>query len=49
MLAAVPSVVIGLWGIFVLGPFMRATIEPFLQSFLGWTPFFTGTPSRPGS
>jgi phosphate transport system permease protein len=48
MLAAVPSVVVGLWGIFVLGPFMRTTIEPFLQSFLGWTPFFTGTPQQAG-
>jgi phosphate transport system permease protein len=48
MLAAVPSVVVGLWGIFVLGPFMRTTIEPFLQSILGWTPFFTGTPEQAG-
>jgi phosphate transport system permease protein len=48
MLAAVPSVVVGLWGIFVLGPFMRTTIEPFLQSILGWTPFFTGTPQQAG-
>jgi phosphate transport system permease protein len=48
MLAAVPSVVVGLWGIFVLGPFMRTTISPFLQSFLGWTPFFTGTPQQAG-
>jgi phosphate transport system permease protein len=48
MLAAVPSVVVGLWGIFVLGPFMRTEVEPFLQSFLGWTPFFTGTPQQAG-
>jgi phosphate transport system permease protein len=48
MLAAVPSVVIGLWGIFVLGPFMRASVEPFMQSFLGWLPFFTGTPQQVG-
>jgi phosphate transport system permease protein len=48
MLAAVPSVVVGLWGIFVLGPFMRTEIEPFFQSFLGWTPFFTGTPQQAG-
>jgi len=48
MLAAVPSVVVGLWGIFVLGPFMRTTISPFLQSILGWTPFFTGTPQQAG-
>src|SRR4029077_7872467 len=43
---AVPSVVVGLSGIFVLGPFMRTEIEPFFQSFLGWTPFFTCTPQQ---
>jgi phosphate transport system permease protein len=48
MLAAVPSVVIGLWGIFVLGPFMRSHIEPFLHDYFGWLPFFTGTPQQAG-
>jgi phosphate transport system permease protein len=48
MLAAVPSVVVGLWGILVLGPFMRSDIEPALHSVLGWTPFFTGTPHQAG-
>jgi phosphate transport system permease protein len=48
MLAAVPSVVVGLWGIFVLGPFMRAQIEPFLDHWLGWLPFFSGSPSQAG-
>jgi phosphate transport system permease protein len=38
----VPSVVIGLWGILVLGPFVQNDLEPFLGSFLGWTPFFRG-------
>ena len=42
MLAAVPSVIIGLWGILVLGPFVQNDLEPFLGSFLGWTPFFRG-------
>jgi phosphate transport system permease protein len=42
MLAAVPSVIIGLWGILVLGPFVQKDLEPFLGSFLGWTPFFRG-------
>jgi phosphate transport system permease protein len=42
MLAALPSVVIGLWGILVLGPFVQKDLEPFLGSFLGWTPFFRG-------
>src|SRR3954454_11505891 len=46
MLAAVPSVVIGLWGIFVLGPFMRAHLEPFLGHYFGWLPVFSGPPQQ---
>jgi phosphate transport system permease protein len=42
MLAAVPSVVIGLWGILVLGPFVQQDLEPALGSVFGWTPFFRG-------
>jgi phosphate transport system permease protein len=43
LLAAIPSVVYGLWGIFVLAPFLRVYIEGPLQSWLGWLPFFKGT------
>jgi phosphate transport system permease protein len=42
LLAAIPSVVIGLWGIFVLSPFLQQHVDPTLQSALGWTPFFKG-------
>ncbi|MFY9719922.1 MAG: phosphate ABC transporter permease subunit PstC [Candidatus Cybelea sp.] len=42
LLAAVPSVVYGLWGLFVLAPFMRTAIGPVLQKLLGWTPLFAG-------
>src|SRR5580698_3072844 len=42
LLAAVPSVVYGLWGLFVLSPFVRTTIGPALQHALGWTPLFSG-------
>jgi len=42
LLAAVPSVVYGLWGIFVLIPLLRTVVVPALQFFLGWTPFFSG-------
>jgi phosphate transport system permease protein len=42
MLAAIPSVVIGLWGVFVLGPFIQEHLDPFLSRTLGWTPFFSG-------
>ena len=42
LLAAIPSVVYGLWGIFVLIPFLRAVVVPPLKAVLGWTPFFQG-------
>jgi phosphate transport system permease protein len=42
MLAAIPSVVIGLWGVFVLGPFIHDHLDGFLSRSLGWTPFFSG-------
>jgi phosphate transport system permease protein len=40
MLAAVPSVVVGLWGIYVLAPFDAQHVQPFLSSILGWIPIF---------
>jgi phosphate transport system permease protein len=43
LLAAIPSVVYGLWGIFVLAPFLRNYIEPALASTLGWLPLFQGS------
>ena len=43
LLAAIPSVVYGLWGIFVLAPFLRVHIEPPLQRWLGWLPLFQGS------
>lgn len=43
LLAAIPSVVYGLWGIFVLAPFLREYVGPPLQRWLGWLPFFEGT------
>jgi phosphate transport system permease protein len=42
MLAAIPSVILGLWGIFVMIPWLREYIFPWLKRFLGWTPFFSG-------
>jgi len=44
LLGAVPSVVYGLWGIFVLVPFMRSTVGPLLQKYLGFLPIFQGVP-----
>jgi phosphate transport system permease protein len=42
LLAAIPSVVYGLWGIFVLAPFVREYLGAFLQTYLGFIPFFQG-------
>jgi len=42
LLAAIPSVVYGLWGIFVLGPFLSTRIEPILARYLGFIPLFQG-------
>jgi phosphate transport system permease protein len=42
LLAAIPSVVYGLWGIFVLAPFVREYLGVFLETYFGWLPFFQG-------
>jgi phosphate transport system permease protein len=42
LLAAIPSVIYGLWGIFVLAPFLRKTVDPFLANYFGWTGLFSG-------
>jgi phosphate transport system permease protein len=48
LLAAIPSVILGLWGIIVLGPFLNNTLEPALHSAFGWIPLFGGTTSPYG-
>ena len=48
LLASIPSVVYGLWGIFVLAPFLRSTVEPPLANWFGWLPLFRGTPTGIG-
>lgn len=42
LLASVPSVVYGLWGIFVLAPWLRTTVQPVLGALLGVLPLFQG-------
>jgi len=42
MLAAVPSVIFGLWGIFVMIPWLRDHLFQWLRSTLGWLPLFSG-------
>jgi phosphate transport system permease protein len=50
LLAAIPSVVLGLWGILVFGPWVHAHLEPWIQaSPLGMLPMFSGETSPAGS
>ena len=47
-LAAIPSVVLGLWGILVLGPIAANHLEPWLSRWFGWLQVFSGQPSSSG-
>ncbi len=42
LLAAIPSIVYGMWGLFVLAPIMARYVQPVLKSLLGFIPFFSG-------
>ena len=44
LLAAIPSVVYGLWGVFVLAPVLKSTVEAWIVGALGWIPIFAGPP-----
>jgi phosphate transport system permease protein len=44
LLAAIPSVVYGLWGIFVLSPILKGTVEAWIVGVFGWIPLFAGPP-----
>jgi phosphate transport system permease protein len=44
LLAAIPSVIYGLWAIFILVPLLSGYIQPFLAKTLGWTGLFSGPP-----
>ena len=48
LLAAIPSVVYGLWAVFVLVPIVQDPLGPFLVKYLGWTGFFGGAKLRRG-
>jgi phosphate transport system permease protein len=47
-LAAIPSVILGFWGLLVLAPFVHTTVEPVLHDTLGFIPLF-GSPETTGS
>lgn len=42
LLAAIPSVVYGLWGLFVLVPWIRNVVHPFFKSYFSWIPWLQG-------
>jgi phosphate transport system permease protein len=44
LLAAIPSIIYGMWGMFVFAPFMAKYVQPLLQSTLGFLPLFQGPP-----
>ena len=44
LLAAVPSVIYGLWGLFFLSPLLKTYVETPLHNYLGFIPIFAGTP-----
>lgn len=44
LLAAVPSIIYGMWGLFIFAPFMADYVQPFLAKIGGWTPLFSGPP-----
>lgn len=48
LLAAIPSVILGLWGILVFAPWVAENLEPFLERWLGFIPLFSGSPSPAG-
>ncbi len=48
MLAAIPSVILGFWGILILAPFVQGTFEPWLHNTLGFIPIF-GAPETTGA
>jgi phosphate transport system permease protein len=44
LLAAIPSVIYGLWGILVMAPWLQQTVQPWFVEHLGFLPFFSGAP-----
>jgi phosphate transport system permease protein len=44
LLAAIPSVIYGLWGVLVMAPWLQQSVQPWLIDHFGFLPFFTGAP-----
>ena len=50
LIAAIPSVVIGLWGLYIFAPFVRDTLQWYIASTVGHVlPFFAEDPDRPST
>lgn len=48
LMAAIPSIVYGMWALFILGPILRDYVQPFLNKYIGFLPLFQGTISGYG-
>jgi phosphate transport system permease protein len=44
LLAAIPSVIYGLWGVLVMAPWLQRSVQPWLIDHFGFLPFFNGAP-----
>jgi len=44
LLASIPSIIYGMWGLFILAPLLSDYVEPYLTDYLGFIPLFRGTP-----
>ncbi len=44
LLAAIPSIIFGMWGLFIFAPFMAEHVQPVLGRYLGFLPLFQGPP-----
>lgn len=44
LLASIPSIIYGMWGLFVFAPLLSDHVEPFLVDYLGFIPLFRGAP-----
>jgi phosphate transport system permease protein len=44
LLAAIPSIIYGMWGLFIFAPFMATYVQPWLGRYLGFLPLFQGPP-----
>jgi len=44
LLASIPSIIYGMWGLFIFAPLLSEYVEPYMVEYLGFIPFFNGAP-----